>query len=154
MADQNHVYKDAQDEGGLLFFFLLIFPHVNWPLAIIRYDLVGLGACLQRINVHNSCSLRSVGRALLCLLIALIWVSAAYVYPISCLYSITCPCLVSKSCAKTKHHIRVGLGWTGQKKKACLYPIRSGAGAQTWYPVRAEIRLKYKAIFSPHIPCF
>lgn len=126
MADQNHDNKGAQDEGGgttSFFFFLLIFPHVNWPLAIIRYDLVGLGACLQRINVHNSCSLRSVGRALLCLLIALIWVSVAYVYPISCLYSITCPCLVSKSCAKTKHHIRVGLGWRGQKRKKKSRPV-------------------------------
>lgn len=39
-ADQNHDNKGTQDEGDG--FFFVDFLHVNRPLAIIRYDLVGL----------------------------------------------------------------------------------------------------------------
>lgn len=40
VADQNHDNKGTQDEGDC--FFFVDFLHVKWPLAIIRYDLVGL----------------------------------------------------------------------------------------------------------------
>lgn len=133
VTDQTVITRTPVMKGHI--FFYVDFLHVNWALAIIRYDLVSLEAVCKGLMYKTAAAsgLLEGHCGLLCADLSVRSICVPYL--MSAFNK--CSCLVWKSFTKT---INAEKSRVNRKARLCL--IISSVGAWIWYPLKHQVRLK------------